>query len=190
MDNLVNSRFSWLPPSNQQLIEKTKSHLTFFTNVTYSIISLRWMSHTDKKYVFASICPLFNHSCHKNSKLHENTDSRSVLPFNYTTTLTARVLDSDLGSGLSAEAASIFPHGPRSLRVHCGCCKSFSYSWLTPTICPGAHLTNFNFRWACLCACVGVCVPARVHREHQHCVHPTSERAWRGEMERTTSLPI
>ncbi len=128
--------------------------------------------------------PLFNHSCHKNSKLHENTDSRSVLPFNYTTTLTARVLDSDLGSGLSAEAASIFPHGPRSLRVHCGCCKSFSYSWLTPTICPGAHLTNFNFRWACLCACVGVCVPARVHREHQHCVHPTSERAWRGEMER------
>lgn len=131
---------------------------------------------------------VFNHFLHKNSKLQENTDSRSVLPFYYTTTLTTRVLDSDLGSGLSAEAASIFPHGPRSLRVHCGCCKSFSYSCLTPTSRPGAHLTNFHFRWACLCACVGVCVPARVHREHQHCVHPTSEWAWRGEMERNDFL--
>lgn len=40
---------------------------------------------------------IFNHFLHKNSKLQENSNSRSILPFYYAMTLTARVLDSDLG---------------------------------------------------------------------------------------------
>lgn len=123
---------------------------------------------------------------HTQSLLQDNTDSRSVLPFCYTTTLTARVFSPDMGY-----LPCSFPHGQRSFRVHCGCCMSFSYSCLTPTSRPGAHLTNLHFRWAAVCvrAWVYVCLCEFTVNISTACASHFRVSLERWDRERMTSLP-
>lgn len=97
-----------------------------------------------------------------------------------------------MGCGYSAETASSFPHGQRSFCVHCGCCMPFSYSCLTPTSRPGAHLTNFHFRWAPVCvrAWVYVCLCEFTVNISTACASHFRVSLERWDGERTTSLPI